>query len=553
MLGPLSQNIPDNGILPTSYIQHHNATSMFVRPVTEQEIRNIIRELRNSSPGSDDVPPFIIKDNANIVAPIMTHIMNLSLNQGVFPHEMKCAKVIPLFKAGNKLHVNNYRPISLLPCLSKIIEKCMAAQLTDYLSKYNILYRYQFGFRAKHSSNIALNLLVDKIVSSLDKKEAFVGVALDFRKAFDTIDFTILLSKLYKYGIRSTVHNWFKEYLMGRSQFVSLNNVSSSMREILCGVPQGSILGPLLFLLYINDLPFSSNLLPIIYADDTNLFLSDKDVNICIQRFNYEMIKINEWIVSNKLSLNINKTNFIVFSRGKKLSFSSPITINGTPIKQVSSLKFLGIFLDEKLTWSQHINHIRGKISRSVGMLSSAKRFLERETLIKLYYAFIYPYITYCIEVWGHCNQQLFQSLFKIQKRAIRTITSSGRLAHTAQLFDSLNILPMKSIYMLSLSSLMYKYHFRLLPPVVDELFITNASVHSINTRQQLLLHIPRIQSKLTTQSLRYRGSYIWNQILQSQYINIYNTGSLHQFKREMQMKLGNGSITIHCENIFNS
>ena len=542
-VGPsLAQSIPVSNIPPSSLINTPVATSMYIRPVTVQELRNIIHEMKNCAPGPDGIPADIIKLSMDFILPILTHVINLSFQQGVFPSEMKHAKVIPLFKSGDKTKVNNYRPISLLLGFSKIIEKCMASRLIEFLNNHNILYKYQFGFRHKHSTNIALNLLIDKITSSLDQREVFVGVALDFRKAFDTIDFSILSDKLSKYGIRGIAHRWFVNYLNNRFQHVDISNVQSQQSKIQCGVPQGSILGPLLFLLYINDLPLSSNFLPIIFADDTNLFLSGKSPKKCLESINAELVKINNWVISNRLSLNTEKTNFIIFSK-RKISDDLPsVYINGHAINRVDTMKFLGVLIDDQLNWNKHIIYIKSKVSKSIGMLNCARRNLNQNTLRKLYFAFVYPYFNYCIDVWGCCGRQQFQSLFILQKRAIRIISGVSRRAHTEPLFISLDILPLESVYILATSLFMYKHYYRFLPAVVDDFFQSNSAIHSVNTRRRNHLHVPITRSKSGTLSIRFRGVHIWNQILLL--LNV-NSLTLNQFKRKMSCGLLDRSIEI--------
>ena len=315
-IGPsLARKIRKSNVDPTSYINNTILDTMFLREVEHSEVKNIILSLKNSSPGWDNICPKVVKDSYECIIRPLTHIFNLSFNSGVFPHEFKLARVTPLYKSDNKLLVNNYRPVSILPLFSKILERLMYNRLLHFINKNKILYNYQFGFRKGYSTTMALTILVDKIMSALDKGDFVVGVFLDLSKAFDTVNHQILLNKLFKYGIRGLALKWFKSYLCERKQFVVYNNVKSTESLITCGVPQGSILGPLLFLLYINDMANVSKLLFIIlFADDTNLFLNGKSVLNIIQKMNTELEKIVHWLTVNQLSLNINKTSYIIFS-----------------------------------------------------------------------------------------------------------------------------------------------------------------------------------------------------------------------------------------------
>ena len=267
----------------------------------------------------------------------------------------------------------------------------MYNRLFDFVNKYHLLYKYQFGFRPKHSTNIALITLIDKIMNSIDNGDIVIGIFLDFSKAFDTLNHTVLIQKMYKYGIRGVCLKWFENYLSNRKQYTIFNNVVSDESSINCGVPQGSVLGPLLFLLYINDIANVSNLFfTILFADDTNLFINGKNVHNLIESINQNLKKLVEWLKLNRLSLNVSKTNYMVFSLKKSVTFTSEIYINQDALKRVYSKKFLGIIIDSKLTWKEHINHIRNKISKALGILYKSRKIFKVSTLLTIYIIVLY-------------------------------------------------------------------------------------------------------------------------------------------------------------------
>ena len=254
--------------------------------------------------------------------------MNLSLAEGIFQDELKVAKVPQLYKGDNPMRFNNYRAVSLLNIISRVFEKVMYTRLVSILENQKILYNKQFGFRKLHSTYMALMLLIDKLTNAIEKGEYGIGVFLDFSKAFDTVDHTILLSKLYHYGIRGSYLYWFSSYLSNRKQYVSYNNVSSNIKTISCGVPQGSILGPVLFLLCINDIAnVCKYTMPISFADDSNLFSSGKDLSVLHNQTNEELQNISKWLKVNKLSLNVKKTHFLYSHEGNFQTMMFPSTL----------------------------------------------------------------------------------------------------------------------------------------------------------------------------------------------------------------------------------
>ena len=316
-VGPkLADNIKIDETDPNifEYMGNPISKTMFLKPVVEQEVLGIVNTCKNkTSLDCENLSMYTIKNIIPSIVKPFTYICNLSFLTGIFPDKLKNAKVIPLFKAGEKNLFTNYRPVSLLPQFSKILEKLFCKRLVDFIENNAILSKSQYGFRQKHSTSFAIMELVEEITSATDSKKSTIGVFIDLKKAFDTINHSILLKKLNHYGIRGISNDWLNSYMRDRHQFVNYNDVNSEMLKIVCGVPQGSILGPILFILYINDLCKVSEILKfVLFADDTNLFASGTDLKQLCDVINEELIKINVWFRVNKLSLNVSKTNFMI-------------------------------------------------------------------------------------------------------------------------------------------------------------------------------------------------------------------------------------------------
>ena len=336
----------------------------------------------------------------------------------------------------------HYSPITdLYQCyrfFSKLLEKVVYNRILKHLDKHGILFKNQYGFRKGHSTSFALLHLFEKISSAIDRREHTVGVFLDLSKAFDTVNFDILFDKLEHYGIRGIALNWIKDYFSGRSQFVQFNEHCSNYYSIKCGVPQGSILRPLLFLLFINDLSYVSNILDIIlFADDKNIFFFHRDQNYLVETINSEMNKLTEWFKCNKLSLNAKKSSFMIFQpreKRERLDFS-PITLNSTHINRVKEVVFLGVVLDEHVTWKPHISRVANKASKDVGLLCKSRFYISKFSLRTLYYSLVYPYLYYCTIAWGSTYPSNLNRLVLLQKRVIRIINKDTFDAHTDPIF----------------------------------------------------------------------------------------------------------------------
>ena len=516
----------------TQKIQHR----FVFKPLAVGDISKIISKFESkTSTGHDNLSMKIFKIIYPSVLDSLTCIINQSLSRGIFPSSLKVAKVIPLFKKGDEKVLDNYRPISLLPVISKVFEKCVFNQLYDYFQKYKLFYKSQYGFRKAHSTELACLELVDRIFEELDKGELPLAIFIDLSKAFDTLDHQILLAKLKYYGLHGTSLEWFNSYLTDRSQFVQIDNTNSQRKNIKTGVPQGSILGPLLFIIYMNDIQFASSVFKsILYADDTNLIspisvfsAHSSDIKMTSANINSELKKISDWMAVNKLSLNIGKTKFMIFHfPQKKISQNNipHLMINDIPIKQTQNFDFLGLTISETMQWNSHINKVANKISKTIGVMYRIKRFVDQSILKLIYNALILPHLSYSLLCWGFSICRLK----KLQKKAIRVICTGKYNAHTEPLFKNLKLLNTQDLFKINALKFAYKYHKNTLPPYFDGMLDPVEVNHEHNTRHQnLRINQPKRSS--TKLCLRY---YIQNllQDTPSYITEKFHTHSSHGF-----------------------
>ena len=413
----------------------------------------------------------------------------------------------------------------------------MYTRLEQHLGQCDILSHSQFGFRKNLSTSHATTLFVERLYNILDCDHFAIGTFLDLKKAFDLVDHDILLKKLSFYGVRGNSLDWFRSYLHGRKQFVVYKDASSSLSDIVCGVPQGSILGPLLFLLHVNDLCEQSNVVQfILFADDTNLLISGTDVNSVVQSLNAELLKLNEWFECNRLCLNVSKTNFIVFSTNSNVTHRHfDVKINGNSLERVMHTKFLGIIIDDKLSWQRHIEHVRNKVSKTIGVLLRVRHKINIKLLRTIYNTLILPHFTYCITLWGNTFKKYIHQLTLLQKRIIRIITFSGFLDHTAPLFSYLKILHFENLYKYHVLVNTYKaINSPVFPNCVREILDFYRNIHTHQTRTINNLKIPFRKKKICTFGLKYNGPRLWNDLHKS----IRESSSLSTFKFKLKCHL---------------
>jgi hypothetical protein len=533
-IGPsLASKIPSVNSSFRSFLTDNENPPINLSPTNINELETICAGFKSGkAPGYDNIPMHVIKNTFDLISKPLLRLINLSLTTGIFPDKLKIAKVIPIHKSEKHDCFTNYRPISLLTNFSKFFEKIMYYRLIEYIDRYEILYCCQFGFRKNHSTSFALIHLVNKITSAIDRNEITAGVFLDLSKAFDTIDHEILFGKLEHYGICGMALKWIKSYFENRKQFVQFNQTCSSEKVTKCGVPQGSILGPLFFILYINDLPNASELTEsLIFADDTSIFYSHSDPNYLESMMNNELKNLDVWMKCNKLSVNIKKTNYIIFkSNRKQVSNNFSLCYDNEMLKQKSTIKFLGVYIDEHLTWKQHISYVSKKISKSVGILHRCRFYLSTKTKVSLYYTLIYPYIIYCNLAWSSTYVTNLNRIFYLQKRAVRIITNTHFRAHSAPLFSQLGLLDIFQINSFHISKFMFRYHKQMLPRVFHHIFVTSNQVHNYNTRSANNYRSHPCRTNLKQFTILYQGPKIWNSLPSC----IRDSPSLSTFKKNM-------------------
>ena len=503
------------------YLQKHsvkNSNSLLLSDVTHEEVLEVCEKFTaKTSTDPNGFQQNIVLSDIGIIAPVLAHLVNCSQKTGIFPENGKIARVIPVYKLkGDKHLYENYRPISLLPIFSKIIERLIYNKVFDFLVRYEILFESQYGFRSGHNTTHATLDFIKSIEETIEQGHYAIGVFCDLSKAFDTLNHNILLSKLEHYGIRGRALDWFKSYLSNRYQYVELHGCKSFVLPLKTGVPQGSILGPLLFLLYINDLPAAANLKCVIFADDTNLLIKGNDLNKLEYELNQELEGINDYFKANQLKLNPKKTKTVIFRR-KSLPSSQKqleILLDGVKLSIDEAASFLGITIDSTLSWDHHCTNVANKISRSNSIINRVKKFLPPPTLKILYHSFIQPHLMYGLPAWGGCTAQNKKRIINIQKRAIRTITKSYFSAHTEPRMKQLGLLKFEDLYAQQCLVLTHDCYYKRAPKMIQNFcYNQHSSNYSLRGQAQnpLDLKISNFRSRAASNSYSANGPLLWN------------------------------------------
>lgn len=476
-------------ILPMS--NRANTQSMLLWNVNEGEVFTKIHNLKNSKSVKDFIPSKLLKENARLMAPVLCKFINQSFSEGKFPNELKCSRIVPIFKDGNPLTASNYRPISILSCISKVEESLLYDRINDFALKNNIIDKNQFGFQKKSGALSAATTLIDHIQTSLDQKRNSIAccVFIDLKKTFDTISHASLLAKLNDYGMRGKINDMIASYLKDRAQYVDMNDTFSDRKtnHNEFGLPQGSNLGPLLFILYINgifDLPLNGKL--ILFADDAELTYSDNNIDIVKSKMQSDLNLISAWLIKNKLTLNAEKTKYMIVKTQSASARTNDfnLSINNTMLQRVALFKYLGVTIQENLKWNLHTNSICGKLAGITGALKRLGNKIQPSAKLSLYFSMCNSFLSYLSPVWSSSiTQNEINQLQVAQNNAIRTIFSyeyNVQQLSTAEIMKKFKILNVKQSIRFNNLTMMFKIDNK---QMKSNYTIDRTSVHNYATR----------------------------------------------------------------------
>lgn len=459
--------------------------------VTVEDVLNVVAKLKSSS--SMDffgMSNNFVKEVVAYIAEPLSMCINLCLEEGTFPSFLKISKVVPIFKSGDRCNPANYRPVSLVPILAKIFENVIFNQLSYFFEVYNLLSSQQFGFKKGCSTMSAIDALVQEIIEAFEKREFAWATFCDLSKAFDCVDHNMLLYKLQHYGISGGALKLFRDYLVNRKQVVFVNGEQSSLADVVCGVPQGSVLGPFLFLIAINDLPYNIDSSTYLYADDTTFVSCGSSIELLEQSVTDVLRTSSSWFAANSFLLNNSKTQTVVFSLRQVIENAS---FN-------SHVKFLGVTLDQQLSWNAHLESLETKLARVVFLLSRLLHCVPINYVRSAYFAFFQSIMSYGIVFWGHTPKA--NKILMLQKKIVRILTKSDWQAHCRPLFVELSILTVTNLYIFNLLIYTYNKYGGL---------SLRQNIHHFNTRHKNLIDVPFVRLEKTRNSHLVIGLRMFN------------------------------------------
>ena len=472
----LAKNIKSTHTNATNGNLTNRTQSMVMLPTDEEEVARILMSLRNScAAGWDGISSDLLKKHTAVIVPPLTYIYNLALSAGKFPNVFKKAIIHPIHKSGDRSRVDNYRPISVLTAFSKILERIMNNRLVNYLENNNLIAPAQFGFRTGKSTSDAVHELTDYVVTNMDSGDKVMAIFLDLAKAFDTVSVPILVRKMESLGIRGLPLDLFKDYLSERTQRVKIEEFISDEQIISYGTPQGSVLGPSLFLIYINDLGTLTipNGKIISFADDTALLFSARSWEDVYEHAQLGFNTVSNWLRDNLLTLNATKTNYIAFCM-KNIGSNQPLpntivahscthpltrSCNCQPLNKAENVKYLGITIDKNLRFQDHITTLSNRLRKLIYVFRTLRPVVEKNILKSVYYALAQSIICYCITSWGGAPKTTLIEIERAQRAILKVLSFLPYRYPTEQLYKENKVLTVRQLFVLHT---LLKQHTRL-------------------------------------------------------------------------------------------
>lgn len=495
-------------------VAHRTENTMFLSTVGPAEINSIIKNLKNkNSYGIDEMPPALVKQCADELTLPFYLLVNQSFEEGRFPNYLKKAVIKPIHKKDSKSDPTNYRPIALLPTASKIFEKAMCNRVYSFCEKYKIFNESQYGFRKNHSTVLAVYNFIQEAINMINKKEYAVGILLDMTKAYDKVQFDILLNKLQGIGIRGKSYEWFKSYLENREHQVEIEYyneyekqiqyIRSDSKQINASIPQGSVIGCLLFIIYINDLPSIINEPCVLFADDISVLTSCQDNTNLTEILKSILNKIITWMTEHNLELNFNKTKIMSFHPRQKTPLDITFIYNGAKLETVKEFNLLGLSIDTNLNWKSHIQKIKSKLSKFAYALREIKKTTNLTTALVTYYAYAYAWLNYGVILWGNSTDA--PTLFTLQKRLIRILANIDDTDSCKPHFQEHKLLTLPCIYILEMCKFVKNN---------QKLFTTREQIQTNYTlRHKNRLNLPGSKLKIHSTSTLVMSVKIYNKL----------------------------------------
>ena len=516
--GPnLASKIKSSNVKIDRFLKHRNRHSFKFFRVTEEEIKKIVNELQiGKASGFDEISPQILKWSITLISQPLCKIINNCIEKGKYPDILKIAKVIALHKGGDKTDVDNYRPISILSQINKVIEKLIHSRLVSFLRKHKIISNQQFGFRKMHNTSHSISCLYEKLITNLENKHDSAIVLIDLKAAFDTIDKSLLLEKLDHYGIRGNTLKLLTSYLTDRKQYIKSNDIESVMLNVICGVPQGSVLGPLLFIIFINDIFNCSLFDPVLFADDAALILHAKNLKKLSKLVNREAAKFLLWLDVNKLTLNYKKTKFmLVTNRTYTERYKSKfrVNINKQNIERISEFKYLGVLIDHKLRWNKHVDYLKVKIAKAAGAIKKTRAFMPMSASMMLYNSLVDSHLRYGIVSWGTCANSLKLPLQRILNRIILSLHTNSTNTHNTTNTRLIKILNLSNLYTYETAKFMHSLAYKYNPPAFDNAFSEIQHDHHTRFRTNAQFQLINTRTNTGQRSIKYAGVKCWANI----------------------------------------